>query len=49
MSGERAVVHLEQLAGDSRVEELAAMLGSSGEHLMLESAQELLIRAGEST
>jgi len=47
VSGERAVVRLEQLTGDSRVEELAAMLGSDREHVMLESAQELLRRAGE--
>jgi DNA repair protein RecN (Recombination protein N) len=47
VSGPQAVVRLEHLSGDSRVEELAAMLGSDRERTMMESAEELLRRARE--
>jgi DNA repair protein RecN (Recombination protein N) len=42
----QAVAYIEHLQGDSRVRELATMLGSTRKP-MLESAQELLKRAGE--
>jgi len=46
VSGTQAVAYTEHLQGDSRLQELAAMLGGT-EKTMLESAQELLKRAGE--
>jgi DNA repair protein RecN (Recombination protein N) len=47
VSGPQAVVRLEHLSGDTRVQELAAMLGSGSERPMLESAQVLLRCASE--
>jgi len=42
VSGGRAAVRLEHLSGDTRLEELAAMLGGDKGRAMLESAQQLL-------
>ncbi|HLB11524.1 MAG TPA: DNA repair protein RecN [Dehalococcoidia bacterium] len=47
VSSGRAISRIEELAGDSRIEELAAMLGSRAGGAMLESAQELLRGAEE--
>ncbi len=46
VSAAQAVTYIEHLQGDCRVRELAAMLGGTRKP-MLESAQELLKRAGE--
>jgi DNA repair protein RecN (Recombination protein N) len=46
VSAAQAVAYIEHLQGDSRVRELATMLGGT-RRPMLESAQELLKRAGE--
>ncbi len=43
----RASTRVEELAGDSRVRELAVMLGSYTDGSMLDSARELLARASE--
>ncbi|MEE8471324.1 MAG: DNA repair protein RecN, partial [Dehalococcoidia bacterium] len=45
VSSGRASACIEQLQGDSRLEELAAMLGSAADSSMLESARELLRHA----
>jgi len=45
ISSGRAVTRAECLQGDSRLEELAAMMGSSADDLMLETARELLAGA----
>ncbi|MDP2663423.1 MAG: DNA repair protein RecN, partial [Dehalococcoidia bacterium] len=47
VSSGRAATRIERLEGSSRVEELAAMLGSYTDGAMLESAQDLLTRAND--
>jgi DNA repair protein RecN (Recombination protein N) len=47
VSSGRATTRIERLAGGSRVEELAGMLGGSADEPMLLTAQQLLDRAGE--
>jgi len=47
VSSGRATSRIERLAGGSRVEELADMLGGSADEPMLATAQQLLDRAGE--
>jgi DNA repair protein RecN (Recombination protein N) len=45
MQSGRAVTRIESLEGDSRLDELAAMMGSTTDSSMRDSAQELLRRA----